>query len=177
MPKLFSPYSDNIVFYDGEFTTLEPYTGELLSVGMIKPNGEELYLEIEQKGQVNDWVMEHVIPYLSGNPLPRGEAKDRITTFLGKSQPHLVCFVPQYDMLFLHKLFGVRDGTQENLPYHWMPFDLASIFFSLNMNPREYSEEDSDLLAAIGVDAKKYQKHNALDDARLLKETYEKMIL
>jgi hypothetical protein len=39
-----TPYSDNIVFVDTEFSGLEHYLGELISIGLVKPGGEELYL-------------------------------------------------------------------------------------------------------------------------------------
>ncbi len=173
--KTFTPAEQNIVFYDGEFTSLNPYTGELFSVGMIKPSGEELYVEIEPKGKLSKWDQEHVVPYLLGTYISREEAKYAITDFLGKDQPHLVCFVPQYDMVFLHKLFNVGDHSQDDLPYHWMPIDFASILFSLGVNPRHYSDSNMTFFDTLGIDLGVYKKHNALDDARLLKTTYERL--
>lgn len=172
---VFTPPFDNIVFYDGEFTSLDPYAGELLSVGMVKPNGEEIYLEIEPKGVLSDWDKEHVVPYLEGNYISRTEAKARITEFLGQSQPHMVCFVPQYDMIFLHKLFGSGDSNQDNLPYHWMPVDFASILFALGVHPRKYSDDNPELFSRLGIDPKAYRQHNALDDAKMLKRAYESL--
>ncbi len=40
-------FSENIIFFDTEFSSLNPYEGEILSIGLVKPNGEELYLELE----------------------------------------------------------------------------------------------------------------------------------
>lgn len=173
LSKKFTPATDNIFFYDSEFTSLDPYTGELLSVGMILPDNRELYLEIEPKGEVSAWDQEHVIPYLSGAYITREEARTRIADFLGDTHPHPVCFVPQYDLLFLHKLFGVKDGEQEGIPYHWMPVDFASILFSAGINPKRYSDEDPELFASFGIEAAQYRKHNALDDAKKLKAAYE----
>lgn len=173
--KIFTPAEQNIVFYDSEFTSLNPYTGELLSVGMIKPDGEELYVEIEPKGDLSEWDKEHVVPYLVGDYISREEAKQRIADFLGSDQPHLVCFVPQYDMIFLHKLFNVGDHPQDDLPYHWMPVDFASILFSLGVSPRHYSDSNTAFFDALGISVGEYRKHNALDDAKLLKTTYEKL--
>ena len=39
-------FSKDVIFVDTEFTDLDPYTGEILSVGMAKPNGDEFYVEI-----------------------------------------------------------------------------------------------------------------------------------
>lgn len=170
--KKFTPALKNIIFYDGEFTSLNPYTGELLSVAMVTQEGKELYREIEPKGELSDWDKEYVVPYLKGHFISQEKAKDEITQFLGKDQPHLVCFVPQYDIIFLHKLFKIGGGEQDTLPYHWMPIDFASILFSLGINPRQYSDTNPEFFAELGVDIEKYQKHNALDDARLLREVY-----
>lgn len=142
---------------------------------MIKPTGEELYLEIQYSGELSAWDKEHVLPYLLGNPVSRELAKEQITQFLGADQPHLVCFVPQYDMVFLHKLFGVGDGEQDELPYHWMPIDFASILFALGINPRHFSDNNPELFTMLGIDPKAYKRHNALEDAKLLKSAYEKL--
>jgi hypothetical protein len=173
--KTFTPSLQNIIFYDGEFTSLNPYTGELLSVAFVRPDGEEFYIEIEPKGDLSEWDKENVVPYLLGNFISRQEAKQRISDFLGTSQPYLVCFVPQYDIVFLNKLFGVGDTSQDNLPYHWMPIDFASILFSLGINPHHYSDGNPELFRMFEIDLTKYQRHNALDDAKLLKESYQKI--
>lgn len=33
-------FSDNIIFLDTEFSSLDPYKGEMLSVGLVKVNGD-----------------------------------------------------------------------------------------------------------------------------------------
>jgi hypothetical protein len=53
MKYKFYPYTDNLIFYDSEFSSLDPYEGEILSIGMVKPNGQELYLELEYEGEVD----------------------------------------------------------------------------------------------------------------------------
>lgn len=40
-------YSENIIFFDTEFTHLDVEIGELLSIGLAKNTGEELYLELD----------------------------------------------------------------------------------------------------------------------------------
>lgn len=167
-----TPDSVNVVFYDSEFTTLDPYKGELLSVGMVRPNGEELYVEIEPSGEMSAWVKKHVKPLLQGEYVSREEAKKRISEFLGSEQPRLVCFVSQYDILYLHKLFGVNDDDQKNLPYYWMPIDMASILFSLGIDPAYYSNDNAEFFRAVGIDLGKYKQHNALDDAKLIRDVY-----
>jgi hypothetical protein len=58
------PFSGNIIFFDTEFTGNDISAGEVLSIGMVKPNGEELYLELEFQGEVSGWVKKNIIPTL-----------------------------------------------------------------------------------------------------------------
>lgn len=164
------------MFYDSEFTTLNPYEGELLSVGMVKINGEEFYVEIEVTGHVSEWVKEHNLPLMKGEYVSCEEARKKITEFLGKKRPHFVCFVPHYDIVYLHKLFGMGDEVQDSMPYHKKPIDVASILFAQGVDPEYYSGFNEKFFSALGVDIKKYSQHNALDDAKLLREVYLAMV-
>lgn len=160
-------FSENIVFFDTEFSDLDAATGKLLSIGMIKMDGTELYLELEYEGEPSEWVKENVIPLLNSKKVSEAEAKDRIGSFLGETCPYLLSYVNQFDAIFWYKLFGARTH-----PAAKIPIDFASILFTLGFNPGSLSNED--FLDDLGVDVSKYQKHNALDDARLLKEVYVK---
>lgn len=159
------PFSENIIFIDTEFSTLDPYQGEILSIGLVKASGEELYLELEYDGPVSDWVKKNILPILTGQKISREEAKKQIEKFVGDSKPFMVGYVNQYDTIYLYKLFGV-----ENQPFYWLPIDFASILFSAGKNPDEILEFAEELKIDIG----KYKQHNALDDARLLREVYLK---
>ncbi len=171
MKYKFNPYSENIIFFDTEFSSLDPYIGEILSVGMVKLNGEELYLELEYGGEVNDWVKENILPALGNIKVSRVEAVKQISKFIGKNKPYLVAYVNQFDIVYLRKLMGHGDK-----PYHWLPIDFASILFGLGINPEAYFSDDKEnFLKQIGIDASKYKIHNALDDAKLLREVYLKM--
>ena len=96
------PFSDNIVFFDTEFSSLDPYKGEILSIGLVKFNGEELYLELEYKGEVSDWVKENILKELSGPKASRKEASQKITDFIGKGKPYAVSYVNSFDMIYFH---------------------------------------------------------------------------
>ena len=52
----FKPYSKNIIFLDTEFSSLDSNKGEILSIGLVKLDGKELYLELEYDSPVSDWV-------------------------------------------------------------------------------------------------------------------------
>ena len=68
-------FSTNIIFVDTEFSTLDPYKGELLSIGMVKPTGEELYIELKHDGNVSDWVRENILDDMKEPKLSRDETK------------------------------------------------------------------------------------------------------
>lgn len=177
MIKLFS---DNLIFFDTEFSGLNPYTGEILSIGMVKMNGEELYLEIEYDGEVSEWVEKKLLSQLTAPKVSRKEAAKRILAFAGDTKPFLVSYVIEYDALFLYKLLGVndkKDNGNRDLPYHWIVLDFASILFALGRDPVSFPSQDKHALAKeLGIDIWKYRLHHALDDAKLLREVYLKMM-
>jgi hypothetical protein len=118
-------FSDNVVFVDTEFTSLNPYKGEILSIGLVKFDGEELYVELECDAEPDPWVVENVLPLMSGPKLTRAEACRVVKEFVGDSRPFMVTDVGSFDAVYLYKLFGI-DGH----PFHWLPIDLASAVFS-----------------------------------------------
>lgn len=134
---------------------------------MIKPSGDELYLEIEHNGDVSDWVIKNVLPYFTGPKVSREKAKKKIKEFVGNNSPYLVSYVNQFDAIYWYKLFTVEDQ-----PAYWIPIDFASILFGYGLRPAGLS--DKNFLMDLEIDPGAYKKHHALDDARLLKEIYTK---
>lgn len=164
------PYSDNIIFFDTEFSALDPYKGEILSVGLVKLNGEELYLELEYDGYTEEWPKKNIIPTLKGPKVSREEAKKKITEFIGKEKPYSVAYVNQFDAVYWRKLFNAGDD-----PFFWLPIDFASMLFALGIDPEAYYFGDKkNFFKELGVDHTKYTEHNALDDAKLLREVWLK---
>lgn len=179
-------FSENLIFFDTEFSGLNPYTGEILSIGMVKMNGEELYLEIKHEGEVSEWVSEKLLPNLTESKVSREEACKKILGFAGdkkplnvsaSGKPFLVSYVCEYDAAFLYKLLGVNDAHgNRDLPYHWIVLDFASMLFSLGKDPTDFPSESKRALAKeLGIDLAKYRSHHALDDAKLLREVYLKL--
>ena len=165
-------FSDNVVFMDTEFSSLNPYRGEILSVGLVKLNGEELYLELEYDGEVDEWVEENILPTLKKPKVTREEARQKIKEFIGKDKPFMISYVNQFDAIYWYKLFGV-----DNNPCYWIPIDFASILFSLGIDPTSYYHGDkNNFFEKIGVDYSNYTQHYALDDAKLLREVYLKFL-
>ena len=61
-------YSENVVFVDTEFSGLEFYLGELLSIGFVKLSGEELHLELDCSGPVNEFLREVFVRAAAARP-------------------------------------------------------------------------------------------------------------
>ncbi|KKW42526.1 MAG: hypothetical protein UY92_C0006G0087 [Candidatus Magasanikbacteria bacterium GW2011_GWA2_56_11] len=163
-----SPYSKNIIFYDTEFTDLNPRVGELLSVGLVKNTGEELYLELEHTGPAHPWVQQKVLPHLTGEKTTRTEARRLIREFIGDEKPYLVSYVNQFDAIYWYELFG---SAQEH-PAYWIPIDFASILFGCGYSPNSLGKHS--FFQELELDKTSYREHNALDDARLLREVYRR---
>ncbi len=158
-------FSKNLIFVDTEFSTLDPYKGEILSIGLVKLNGEELYLELEYGGDVSDFVEKHILPTLSKNKVSREDAKTKIREFVGDEEPYMVGLINQYDTLYFYKLFGVSEQ-----PLYWIPIDFASILFAEGYNPEKYLK----FAKSLGINTNGYPPHHALYDAKLLREVFMK---
>jgi len=155
-----------IIFFDTEFTDLNPYVGEILSIGLVKKSGERLYLELESNTNCSDWVKENILPTLNDKKYSREEAKIILSNFIGKDHPIMVANVNQYDTLYFYKLFS---GPET--PFFWIPIDFASILFSKGYEPEDYINR-GEIFKKLNINIEKYNQHNALDDALLLRDTY-----
>lgn len=172
---MFDPYEkENIIFIDTEFTDLDPYKGEILSIGIVKHSGEELYIELEQPSESTDWVIKHILPNLKETKTySKSEAVEAITVFLAGTQPFAVGFVDNYDVIYLTKIFGVG-----NLPFRWVTIDFASILFAIGINPVKFKTDEKGAISfykKLGIELKNYRQHHALDDAKLLRDVWMKI--
>jgi len=166
------PFSGNIIFVDTEFSDLNPYKGEILSIGLVKLNGKELYLELEYDCETSKWVKENVIPLLTKKKISREKAVKQIKKFVGNKKPYMVAYVNQFDAIYLYKLFGT-----ENCPFYWIPIDFASMLFTVGISPGAYNYGDKhNFFKELGIDYTKYKEHHALDDAKLLRQVYLKFM-
>ncbi len=172
---MLKPYeTENIIFIDTEFTDLDPYKGEILSVGIVKLSGEELYVELEQTTESSKWVKKNIIKTLDGPKLTREQANRQIREFLGASMPYAVGFVDNYDVIYLTKIFGAG-----KLPFRWTTIDFASVLFAIGVNPVKFQQDNEgakSFYKKLGIDTKKYRHHHALDDARILREVWLKLV-
>ena len=168
-------FSKNIIFFDTEFTNLDHKVGELLSIGLIKYTGEKLYIELEYENKnVHPWVKKRVLPYLTKRKITREKAQEKINKFIGintkgKDKPCLMAYVNQFDAIYWYDLFG----TPKKHPAFWIPIDFASILFAHGFAPDSFGKKA--FLNKIGIDKTKYIEHNALEDAKMLRDVYLKL--
>lgn len=167
-------FSDNIIFFDGEFTTLDPTTGRLLSLALVKQSGEYLYLELETgDAPVHPWTEEHVVPLLTASKISDEEARRKIREFVGGAKPFLVAKVNQFDWIFLTKLMGVQKKDEGGDIFYWLPIDFASLLFDRGIDP---SRPSTQLAKDLGADIPDgYREHHALSDAQILRVLYFKL--
>lgn len=160
---MIKPFSDNLIFMDAEFSTIQPDRGEIISIALIKQSGEELYLELEyDPATIDDWVKENVLPKLTGPVVNRASAWQRLNDFIGVNHPYVVSYINHFDVVFYWKTFW---QFKERPTYdYWFPLDLATLLFFSGIDPRGYLHRTTE------------DQHNALTDARLLKESYEKLL-
>ena len=161
---------------DGEFAKLKPDGIDLISIALIKPDGEELYLELEFDGEIDEWVKENVIPFMNGEKVSREEAVKQIKKFVRSSKPYLIAHVNQFDWMGICKLFDANNPKQilERVPFHWVPIDFSTMLFERGIMP---GTSKMKIASKQGIDVSDLNEHNALDDARLLKRFYEKIML
>jgi DNA polymerase III epsilon subunit-like protein len=165
------PFSDNVIFYDSEFSSFDSKRGELMSIGMVKLSGEELYLELETTTDPDEWVKDNVVPKLTGAKIGLAEAVEKIKKFVGDSVPYLIAYIDNYDTVYLKNIIG----QEKNYIFNWITIDIAAMFFALGLNPQSFGNADNDgTFDRLGIDWKNYREHHALDDAKLLREFYVK---
>ncbi len=166
-------FSDNIIFFDGEFTTLDPTEGRLLSLALVKPSGEHLYLELEVgDAPVHPWTAEHVMPLLTAPKVSDDEARQKIRAFVGEGRPTLVAKTNQFDWIFLAKLIGIQKKDEGGDIFNWRPIDFSSLLFCRDIDPATPSSvlaKDMDVEIPEG-----HREHHALSDAQLLRSLYLK---
>jgi hypothetical protein len=144
------------IFFDTEFLedgkTIAP-----ISIGMVRADGKEYYAEFADapfdRIAKEPWLMQNVVPYLDGNNLKsRERIRKEILEFVGPS-PSFWAYYADYDWVLLCQLYG----RMIDLPDGWPMFcnDLRQMTGTIKL-PEQTSSE-----------------HNALNDARWLRDCYE----
>jgi len=140
-------------FLDTEYNG---WGGELLSLALVPEEGEELYLTLDWDCALEDWVERNVIPYLDTVPdalvstrLSRIDAARTIAHYLaGDPEPLIVADWPE-DIAQFNALLVTGPGVMVEVP------PLTFKFVELS---------------GFSTAANSKVPHNALHDARALKE-------
>lgn len=146
-------------FVDTEFIERGYEKIELISVGIAAEDGREFYAVASdgwEPGHASEWVRTNVLPHLGPESewIPRAEIVSRMKAFVGE-KPELWGYFSDYDWVLICQLFG----TMMDLPETWPRFcrDVKQLHVDLG----------SPLLPPQTGTA-----HNALDDARHIKEMH-----
>jgi len=152
-------------FYDCEFME-KPGFLQLISIGVISEEGREFYAcnSDADLRKANSWVKGNVIPILpdkSSNNIWKKEdtIRNEIFSFLNPSEDdpvELWGYYCDYDHVLMSWLFGRMVDLPKGMP-----------MYTLDVRQLIYHMEN------ISVPDQKSGQHNALEDARWVKETYD----
>lgn len=149
------------IWFDTEFIE-DGSTIDMLSVGMVREDGFELYLENAEAdlSRACPWVQRNVLPRLSGAQFARSRSKiaAEIMAFASGGEPEFWADFAAYDWVALCQLYG----RMIDLPEGWPMFCL----------------DVRQLIQMRGGDRVKLppfygNAHNALDDARHCRRIWE----
>jgi hypothetical protein len=177
------------IFLDTEFTGLHQHT-TLISLALVAESGEEFYAECTDYDslQLNDWLKENVLSklwltnnaefgksengtYLKGDKVIIKEALQK--WFSQFETVEIWADVLAYDWVLFCELFGGAFNIPSNIFY--APFDLATLFRDRNHIKPELGF-DGDVRRFGFVNADESLQHNALEDARVEKLCFEKLM-
>lgn len=157
------------IFFDTEFIE-DGKTIELLSIGMVREDGNFYYAEVVESiplwDKADPWVKENVIAHLwsntSGYYVPELKKKYRICSdivdFVGED-PEFWGYFSDYDWVALCQLFGKMIDLPEGWPMYCL--DLKQLALSKGI------KNSDELPWQIGTE------HNALEDARWNKTVFD----
>ena len=135
------------VFFDTEFSNFD--TPELVSIGAVSVDGQhEFYAEVSPlPGGCSDFVLQHIVPQLTGPAYPKEEVARRFLEWLASFDNAIeLCSDSGYDRDIVYGLCG------NPLP---IPHGTASTWFPL---PGTVTNNP----------------HHALQDARMLREEFHR---
>jgi len=158
------------VYFDTEFTGLHKDT-TLISIGIIDENGREYYAELKDydENQCDDWIKENVIKNLDGNHVvSKEELREELTEWFSEYKKVEIwsdCLA--YDWVLFNDIFGHAFTIPMNIYY--IPFDICTLMKIKGVDPDIDREDFAEM-------NEKSSKHNALWDAKVIKECYDKLM-
>ena len=179
------------IFFDTEFTGLHKNT-TLISIGLVDENGRTFYAEMLgfDGNQVNDWIQENVLNNLLYRTCTNNWCNDdkenvRCVGYTYYVRPkleewlsaydsvELVSDVCHYDMVLFIDIFGSAFDIPKNVnpACHDINQDIAKFYNVSETEAFNISREDI-LSSNNYIIDDKIMKHNALYDAKVIKEIY-----
>lgn len=189
------------VFLDTEFTGLHQNT-TLISIGLISEDEKTFYAELSDydENQIDDWLRKNVIKNLRFSPPPKGQDEYYIASrtkgnpvgknlyssysidLRGDSQNVMIelnTWLNQFDdveiwsdcLAYDWVLFNQLWGHAFKIPkkVYYIPFDICTFFKLQNIDPDINREEFANI-------KNRFKKHNALWDAKVIRECYNKLV-
>lgn len=167
------------LFLDTEFTGLKT-NAELISLAIVAEDGSEFYAEFNDYTSPSEWVLDNVIPLLTGeNYMYLAEYDERVLFEKNRNDIRycLNIWLSQWpsvefigDTIFVDWLLFL-DLFNWDLPdnVYYLPLDIVVMFWIWGIDP------DITRTEFVEVDLAEY-KHNALFDAHIIKKCYEKLL-
>lgn len=178
------------IFFDTEFTGLHQNT-TLVSIGLIAEDNRTFYAELTDynKEQCDDWINENVISTLLLSDTEKRKSvyipnyhvgtKDDVSKALENwlsqfNTVELVSDVCHYDMVLFIDLFGGAFDIPKNVSpcCHDINQDIANYYKISNAEAFDKSREDI-LYSKYKDNVISGDKHNALYDAKVIREIYQ----
>lgn len=151
----------NRIWFDTEFIE-DGKTIDLISIGMVRGDGETLYLENSECDltKATPWVVENVVPHLAGVAVsaPRWKIAKLVRSFVGL-RPEFWAYYADYDWVVLCQLYG----TMTEIPTGWPHFCMDLKQFAMHCGHPITDDGRPDA-------------HNALADAMWCKAEFERIM-
>jgi len=185
------------VFFDTEFTGLHQAT-TLMSIGLVTERGDSFYAELTDydQAQLNDWLKANVLAHFTLTDHPAGIYfitedlfGNKLTTIRGEKREVAAALVAwlqgagpvqmwsdclAYDWVLFNSLLADFSNGYPQLPgnIHYIPMDICTLFQLKDVDPDVSREK----YAYGGVYDMPGKKHNALFDAVVIKECFNKLV-
>ena len=150
------------VYFDTEFIA-RPYHLELISIGMVREDGETYYAisaEFDPKS-AKPWVQQNVIAHLEPEITPKSlqQIQEEILLFLARRTPEFWAYYASFDWVLFSWLMEDFNAMPAHFPKYCLDLrqEIARLRFPKSQVPPNQN------------------KHNALDDALWNKELHERL--
>lgn len=132
------------IVFDTEFME-DGRTIDLLSIGMVRDDGETYYAELEADySKAHPWVVENVILYLNDEPRPKAQVAKEIREFVGE-HPMFWAYYADYDWVALCQLYGRMIDLPETWPMYCR--DIKQLYDEVGGNKPADPENEHHALA------------------------------